>query len=98
PAPRRPAKPVNGAVGTPLHSGKPDRGKRTGLPLSAEHRGRLLERLAEGAKNAEVATQFDLSTRQVQGIRMGSAREIAKRRDQLRKKEAQPDQPAALTA
>jgi hypothetical protein len=101
PALRRPGnheQPVNDAVGTPPHSGKPDRGNRTGLTLSAEHRERLLERLAEGAKNAELATQFDLSTRQVQGIRMGSAREIARRRDQLGKKEAQPDQPAALAA
>ena len=41
----------------------------------------LLERLAQGARNAELASDFGLSTRQVQGIRMGSAREIARRRD-----------------
>ena len=51
------------------------------LTLAAEQREQLLERLAQGARNAELASDFGLSTRQVQGIRMGSAREIARRRD-----------------
>jgi hypothetical protein len=38
--------------------------------------------MAQGAKNAELASEFGLSPRQVQGIRMGSAREIARRREQ----------------
>ena len=56
---------------------------RPGLGLSAEQRGRLLDHLATGARNAELATEFGLSPRQVQGIRMGSAREIAERRNAL---------------
>ena|ERR1051325_2236959 len=51
------------------------------LTLAAEQREQLLERLAQGARNAELARDFGLSIRQVQGIRMGSAREIARRRD-----------------
>jgi hypothetical protein len=56
--------------------------KRTRLTLPAEQRDRLLDRLAEGAKNGELATEFGLSLQQVQGIRIGCARDIAKRRDQ----------------
>ena len=52
----------------------------TGLSISAEQRDQLLGRLAEGATNAELAEEFGLSRRQVQGIRMGSAAEIATRR------------------
>lgn len=50
------------------------------LSISAEQRDQLLGRLAEGATNAELAEEFGLSRRQVQGIRMGSAAEIAARR------------------
>jgi hypothetical protein len=57
--------------------------KRSNLVLSAEQREQLLQRLAEGAKNAELAHQFGLSRQQVQGVRMGSAREIAARRERL---------------
>lgn len=54
---------------------------RRGLVLSAEQRDRLLDRLANGARNAGLATEFGLAPRQVQGIRMGSAKEIAERRE-----------------
>jgi hypothetical protein len=53
---------------------------RTGLALSAQQRNQLLQRIAEGATNAVLANEFGLSRRQVQGIRMGSAAEIAARR------------------
>lgn len=56
---------------------------RTGLALSAKQRERLLQRLANGARNAELATEFGISPRQVQGVRMGSARDIAERRNAL---------------
>ena len=56
--------------------------KRPGLELTAEQRDLLITRLAEGAKNAQLATQFSLSPKQVQGVRIGCAREIAKRREQ----------------
>jgi hypothetical protein len=58
------------------------------LALSEEQRDRLLTRLAGGAKNLELAIEFGLSLRQVQGLRIGCAREIARRR-------AQPDDNAA---
>jgi hypothetical protein len=53
------------------------------IRLSAEQRERLIERLAAGAKNAELAAELGLSSKQVQGFRMGSAREIANRREHL---------------
>jgi len=48
--------------------------------LSEHDRERLIGRLIEGAKNAELAAEFGLAPRQVQGFRMGCAREIAERR------------------
>jgi hypothetical protein len=51
------------------------------LMLSGDQRGRLIDQLAGGAKNAEIAAEFGLSVQQVQGVRIGSAREIAARRE-----------------
>jgi hypothetical protein len=79
-------------------SERPTVTKRTRLELSAEHRERLLDRLAQGAKNIELAAEFGVSSKQVQGLRMGCAREIAQRRDQLRKKPVHPDQTPAQSA
>ena len=50
------------------------------LSLSADQRDRMLDRLAAGTKNADIAEEFGLSPQQVQGVRIGSAREIAARR------------------
>jgi hypothetical protein len=72
---RTAAEPLNARPGTQ---------KRIGLALSSDQRERLLQRLAKGGKNAQLATEFGLSRQQVQGVRMGSAREIARRRDQQR--------------
>lgn len=58
---------------------------RTRLSLSEEQRERLLERMAEGVANAELAREFNLAAKQVQGIRMGSARKIAARRERQTK-------------
>jgi hypothetical protein len=58
--------------------------KRTPLTVPPEQREQLLQRLAHGARNAEVASEFGLSIKQVQGIRMGSAREITRIRDRAR--------------
>src|SRR5207248_6751332 len=46
--------------------------------LGEDQRDRLLTSLAEGAKNAELALEFGLSPKQVQGFRIGSARESAR--------------------
>jgi hypothetical protein len=54
------------------------------LALAPEKREELLERLAQGTRNAELARDFGLPIRQVQGIRVGSAREIARLRDRAR--------------
>ena len=51
------------------------------LMLSGDQRDRLIDRLAGGAKNTEIAPEFGLSLQQVQGVRIGSAREIAARRE-----------------
>jgi hypothetical protein len=61
------------------------------LAVPAEHRDRLLDRLAQGAKNAELAAEFGVSLRQVQGLRMGCAREIARHRDQVGKESARTE-------
>src|SRR5438477_3594038 len=44
--------------------------KRGSLAIEGAERDRLLHRFAEGAKNAELAAEFGLSSKQVQGIRM----------------------------
>jgi hypothetical protein len=75
----------------------PTTAKSTRLAVTAEHRERLLDRLAQGAKNAELAAEFGVSLRQVQGLRMGCAREIAQRRDQLGKEPARVE-PTSLSA
>jgi hypothetical protein len=66
------------------------------LNLTEEQRDRLLTRLAAGAKNAELAAEFGLSPKQIQGIRMGSAREIARRRGQPSNAELQESVPGAI--
>jgi len=66
--------------------------KRGALAIEGAERDRLLRRLAEGAKNAELAAEFRLSAKQVQGIRMGCSREIASRREQLSRETAPSDQ------
>jgi hypothetical protein len=57
--------------------------KRVNLALSADRREELLDRLAAGSTNVELAAEFELSAQQVQGVRVGSAREIARRREAL---------------
>jgi hypothetical protein len=63
---------------------------RGGSPLTENQRDRLLERLAEGARNAELVAEFGISPKQIQGIRMGCNREIAKRRIRLADKSSEP--------
>jgi DNA-binding CsgD family transcriptional regulator len=57
--------------------------ERDSLALSDSDRERLLERLAKGARNVELAAEFGITAKQVQGLRMGCAREIARRRAAL---------------
>jgi hypothetical protein len=79
-------------TGTPEPVGQAAANGRSSVALSVEERDRLLTRFAEGARNAALANEFGLSLKQVQGIRMGCAREIAKRRDQLKETTAETDQ------
>jgi DNA-binding CsgD family transcriptional regulator len=72
---------------------RPASQKRTALALSQEQREQLLRRLAQGARNGELANEFGISSRQVQGIRMGSARQIAGLRRTVDEQE-QGSQPA----
>ena len=67
---------LTAAAVTPTEPSAPARAQ-----LSADLREKLVERLAAGAGNAELAAEFGLSSKQVQGFRMGRAREISKRRD-----------------
>lgn len=50
------------------------------LRLLAEQRDQLIERIARGEKNSALAAEFGLTPKQVQGVRMGAARQIALRR------------------
>jgi hypothetical protein len=72
--------------------------KSAGLALSMDRRDQLLDRLAQDAKNAELAAEFGVTSKQVQGIRMGCAREIAKRRDQRTRNPMHPDRAPPQTA
>jgi hypothetical protein len=55
--------------------------EQTRFSLSQEQREKLLGRLAEGGTNAELASEFGLSLRQVQGVRLGTGRKGSKKRD-----------------
>jgi hypothetical protein len=70
---------------------EPTTKKSTRLALPIKRRDQLLDRLAEDAKNAELAAEFGITSKQVQVIRMGCAREIAERRDLLTRKAVHPD-------
>jgi hypothetical protein len=78
---------IHSSSEAPLSPVEPAAQKRTGLGLSPEKREQLLQRLAQGARNAELASEFGLSKQQVQGVRMGSARQISKRRHVADKQE-----------
>jgi hypothetical protein len=71
--------PSDAAIPYSARAQAPGRKNPAGLLLSAEQREQLLNRLAEGATNATLFTEFSMTARQVQGMRMGAAREIARR-------------------
>ena len=99
---RRDQEPCDPTHRTVLKTGLADReAAHSGCALAEDHRDRLLERLAEGARNAELAVEFGISAKQVQGFRMGCARQIAKRRTTFADKSSEPadsDQHATATA
>jgi hypothetical protein len=63
-------------------------GKSSRLAMPAARRDELLDRLAQGARNHELAILFGVSPQQIQGVRMGAAREITQRRSRTRHSEA----------
>jgi hypothetical protein len=65
--------------------------------IAADRRQQLIERLASGAKNADLAAEFGLTAKQVQGVRIGCGREIAARREAV-KPHPVDHEPAATTA
>ena len=69
---------------------------QTRLALSDEQRERLMDRLAKGATNAELANEFGLSLRQAQGIRMGTARKNSSIRHEVSNGEKRPDAGSGL--
>jgi hypothetical protein len=69
--------------------------------ISAEQRQQLIDRLAMGARNADLAAEFGLTPKQVQGVRIGCSRDIAARRVEpapQRVREASPPSPSAIPA
>lgn len=76
--------------------------ERNGMALSNDDRDRLLDRLASGARNAELAVEFGISAKQIQGLRMGCARQIARRRaalsDKATDESAEHDQDSTAAA
>lgn len=77
--PELPVEPVSAAsvCVTEIARNKQETGR---LPLLAEQRDQLIERIARGEKNNALAAEFGLTPKQVQGVRMGAARQIALRR------------------
>jgi hypothetical protein len=71
--------------------------KRAALALSIDQREQLFDRLAKGARNAELAAEFRISPRQVQGIRMGRARAIAKGRGDGNREERPVSHPSSVS-
>jgi len=76
----------------PPSTGPQTSDKHPSLALSPQQRETLLDRLARGARNSELGTEFGLSSKQIQGIRMGCARDIAKRRERLSRAECVDEQ------
>jgi DNA-binding NarL/FixJ family response regulator len=77
-----PAKPNDATTDAP---------ERRRLSLTPERRRVLLDRLAEGARNADLAVEFGLTPKQVQGLRIGAARAInARRAGNVAMAESQP--------
>jgi DNA-binding CsgD family transcriptional regulator len=70
------------SLSAPANSTSP---KRDSLALPAEKREKLLERLAAGCTNVELAAEFDITPRQVQGLRISS---FAKRQRSISQIEA----------
>ena len=67
-----------GAISTEKKGPTGRREAKAGLPTELRHQ--LIDRLAAGAQNTELAAEFNLAPKQVQGVRIGCAREIAQRR------------------
>jgi hypothetical protein len=65
--------------------------------VAAEVRQQLIDRIASGGKNADLAAEFGLAPKQVQGIRIGCAREIA-RKAHDKERPAAPAQSRTLPA
>ena len=78
------------ALGSPTRAPS-ETARRSNLPLSPELRRRLLDRLATGARNAELAVEFRLTARQVQGIRISQARITKLRWGQEKSPRQQPE-------
>jgi hypothetical protein len=75
-------------------------GRKAKLALSPQQREKLLDRLrlARGVRNSELGTEFGLSSKQIRGIRMVCARDIAKRRERLSRAERLDEQTPGIPA
>ena len=68
------------------------------IQLSTDDRERLIERLSSGATNPELASEFGLSRKQVQGLRLGLARKGTKWRASLEEKQQPTEEAHAVSA
>lgn len=68
------------------------------MQLSTSERERLIERLSSGATNTELAFEFGLSRKQVQGLRLGLARKGTKWRASAEEKQQAVEETCAASA
>jgi DNA-binding CsgD family transcriptional regulator len=83
------------ALGTPT---APSKARGDLMQLSTSERERLIERLSSGATNTELASEFGLSRKQVQGLRLGLARKGTKWRASLEEKQQPTKEAHAASA
>ena len=67
------------------------------IQLSTDDRERLIERLSSGATNPELASEFGLSRKQVQGLRLGLARKGTKWRANSEEKQQPAEETCAAS-
>ena len=91
----QPLEPATDAVEATITLSKSE-AVRAQLPV--DQRERFIERLAAGATNSELASEFGLSRKQVQGFRIGLARKGAKRRTRFEEKPQRTEEMRSASA
>ena len=76
----------------------PSKARVDRIQIPTDERERLIERLASGATNPELASEFGLSRKQVQGLRLGLARKGTKWRADSEEKQQPSEETCAASA